>query len=187
MLSVVIEWNNLNERHWKRDQIENSPSEAFEFLGIVAEAERGSLWSLAVKSEEDEDLSLPLIVLDVDGEDRSSCLSRTSLIRFRSTEATSALDPTPPRSLYIITNSFFFVSFFPLLYIFLDTFFFFLTNHDNDGVVVLVEGARVLSFSFFFFFFWGDDANYNFDLQTHKTQHNDSNSFYSIHSWQIII
>lgn len=90
----------------KIDQIEIKPSEAREFLGMAAEAEaeRESLWSLAVNREE-EDLSLPLLVLDVDGEDRSSCLSRTSLIRFRSTEVTSALDPTPPRSLYIITTT----------------------------------------------------------------------------------
>lgn len=44
--------------------------------------------------------SLPLVGLELDGEDRSRCLSRTSLIRcFR--WSTSALDPPIPRSLYI--------------------------------------------------------------------------------------
>lgn len=67
----------------------------------MTEAERESL---AAAKREEEERSLPLMApaaLDVDGEDRSSCLSRTSLIRFRSTEVTSDLDPTPPRSLYI--------------------------------------------------------------------------------------
>jgi hypothetical protein len=34
--------NEEMHKNWKRDQIENSPSEAF--LGRVMEAERGSLW-----------------------------------------------------------------------------------------------------------------------------------------------
>lgn len=79
------------------------PSEALEFLEIGGGAGlRESLWAVEDKREA---LSLPLIGREVDGEDRSSCLSRTSLIRFRSTGgATSDLDPTaPPRSLYIIT------------------------------------------------------------------------------------
>jgi len=67
--------------------------------------ERESL--AAAKREEEDDRSLPplmaAVALDVDGEDRSSCLSRASLIRFRSAEVTSDLDPTP-RSLYI-TNA----------------------------------------------------------------------------------
>ena len=66
----------------------------------MTEAERESL---AAAKREEEERSLPLMAaaLDVEGEERSSCLSRTSLIRFRSTEVTSDLDPTPPRSLYI--------------------------------------------------------------------------------------
>lgn len=109
----------------KWDQIENSPSEAF-FERVL---ERGSLWSLTVKREEEEDLSLPpLIVLEVDGEDRSSCLSRTSLIRFRSTDATSALDPTPPLSLYIITT----ITIPYSLSLLLLLLWFFLFNHNDD-------------------------------------------------------
>lgn len=69
-------------------QIEVEP-ERLEVL--EAEAERGSL-SLV--------LSLPLLMmgLEVEGEDRSSCLSRTSLIRFRSSD----LEAETPRSLYIL-------------------------------------------------------------------------------------
>lgn len=56
---------------------------------LEIEAERGSLLLLS--------LSLPLMVREVEGVDRSSCLSRTSLIRFRSSD----LEAEIPRSLYI--------------------------------------------------------------------------------------
>ena len=135
----------MNENEYiSWDQIENSPSETF-----LERVTRGSLWSLTVKREEEEDLSLPpLIVLEVDGEDRSSCLSRTSLIRFRSTDATSALDPTPPFSLYIITTITTPYSLFLLLWFFDSSYSIIITMMK----MILVEEVRVLSF--FFYFWW---------------------------------
>lgn len=76
------------------------PSEAL-FL------ESGSLWSdgcFPMRRDCDEN-SLPLIVLEVEGEDRSRCLSRASLIRFRATGPTSDLEPPIPRSLYMTTTT----------------------------------------------------------------------------------
>ena len=49
--------------------------------------------------------SLPFKPLEVDGEDLSRCLSRASLIRFRSAAPISTFDPQPPLSLYISPSS----------------------------------------------------------------------------------
>jgi len=113
----------------------------------VTEAERESL---AAAKREEEERSLPLMAaaLDVEGEERSSCLSRTSLIRFRSTEVTSDLDPTPPRSLYITVAG---------QMIRLDSFGF---STDHNDAVADRRTARVLRFSF------RDDAIYNLQTQT---------------------
>jgi len=46
-------------------------------------------------------LLLPLMGREVEGEDRSSCLSRTSLIRFRSSD----LEAEPARPLYIFSSN----------------------------------------------------------------------------------
>lgn len=49
-----------------------------------------------------EFLEVALMGREVDGEDRSRCLSRTSLIRFRSSDLEAeTVTETPPRSLYI--------------------------------------------------------------------------------------
>jgi hypothetical protein len=77
------------------------------------------------------------MVLEVDGEDLSSCLSRTSLIRFRSTEATSALDPTLARSLYIITETCYYSSSIRFLFFFVNQLsiinYYHNNNDDDDG------------------------------------------------------
>lgn len=93
----------INQRDLKN---KNSPSE---HLFLEREAGRRSLWSDCGGSfvEEEVDgavtLSLSLVMgpLELDRDDLSNCLSRASVIRFRSRGPISGFDPRPTRSRYM--------------------------------------------------------------------------------------